>query len=160
MAKNNDNDSLISKNKKAYHDYQIVEEFEAGIVLQGSEVKSLRVHGCNLKDSHADIISTNGKEEIWLLNTHIPEYKNAGKFNHSPNRNRKLLLHKREIKKLIGGKERKGYTLIALAIYFTKKGLVKVKLGLCKGKTKSDKRQTIKEREWNIEKQRELKNNL
>lgn len=155
-----DDTGLISKNKKAYHDYNIEEEFEAGIALKGSEVKSLRVNGCNLKDSHADIFSTNGIEEIWLLNVHISEYKNSGKLNHKPDRKRKLLLHKREIKKLIGRKERKGYTLIALAIYFTKKGFVKVKLGLCKGKSKTDKRQTIKERDWNREKQRELKNNL
>lgn len=158
--KDNDNSLLISKNKKAYFDYEIIEEFEAGIALKGSEVKSLRVNGCNLKDSHADIFTTNGHEEIWLLNVHISEYKNSGQFNHNVNRKRKLLLHKREIKRLIGKKEQKGYTLIALAIYFNHKGLIKVKLGLCKGKTKSDKRQTIKDRDWKREKQRELKNNL
>ncbi len=155
-----DNSVLISKNKKAYHDYQVLEEFEAGIQLVGSEVKSLRENGCNLRDSHADIQYTNGTEEIWLLNVHISEYKNANRLNHTPNRKRKLLLHKREVKKLIGKKEKQGNTLIALAIYFNKKGYIKIKLGLCKGKNKADKRQTIKERDWNREKQREIKNNL
>lgn len=156
-----DNTGLISKNKKAYFDYQIVEQYEAGVALEGTEVKSLRTNGCNLKDSYADITNEDGNEEIWLTNLHIPQYKNAGeKMNHKTDRRRKLLLHKREIRKLMGKRDQKGFTLIALKIYFNKRGLVKVLLGLCKGKTKTDKRQTIKEREWNIQKQRELKNNL
>jgi len=128
--KKTDNYEVISKNKKATHDYFVHEEFEAGIMLEGSEVKSLRLNGCNLRDSHADVIVSGGNEEIYLMNLHIPEYKNAGAFNHKPNRHRKLLLHKREIKKLLGKKEQKGFTLIALVIYFNHKGYVKLKLGL------------------------------
>jgi SsrA-binding protein len=148
---------LIAKNKKAYHDYFVEDEIECGIILVGSEVKSLRINKCNLRDSHADIRTKNGVEEIWLQNVHIPEYKFAGRFNHKPKHDRKLLLHKKEIKKLIGKKEQKGYTLIPLSIYFNNRGLVKVKLGLCKGKTKYDKRQVLKDRDWDRQKQRMLK---
>jgi len=155
-----ENYHIISQNKKATHDYFVQEEYEAGIVLSGSEVKSLRLNGANLRDSHADVIVRDGVEELYLMNFHIPEYKNAGNFNHKPNRNRKLLLHKREIKKLLGKKEQKGFTLIALVIYFNHKGYVKLKLGLCKGKTKYDKRESLKQKDWNRQKQRELKNNF
>ncbi len=150
---------LIIKNKKAYFDYEILEEYEAGIILQGSEVKSLRNGQCNVTDAYADIITANnGEEEVWLKNFHISEYKNAGKYNHKPTRERKLLLHKREIKKLIGKIKQKGFSLIPLELYFNNKGLVKLKLGLGRGKSKYDKRETIKEKDWQREKQRNFKN--
>lgn len=161
MAKKVPTDTgLIAKNKKAYFDYSILEEFEAGIALQGSEVKSLRINSCNFADSHAFVRSENNSDEVFLQNLNIPEYKNARNFNHKPNRERKLLLHKREIKKLLGSLKQKGLTLIPLSIYFNKKGLVKIKLGLCKGKNKSDKRETIKQREWDRDKKRILKGQM
>lgn len=148
---------VIAKNKKAYFDYEIIEEYEAGMVLCGSEVKSLRINGCSIVDSHADLRSESGSEELFLVNLNIPEYKNAKNYNHKPRRERKLLLHKREIKKLIGKIKQKGFTLIPLIIYFNTKGIVKVKVGLGRGKNKADKRETIKEREWKREKAREMK---
>jgi len=155
--KENEN-GLIAKNRKAYFDYQILEEIEVGIALLGSEVKSLRVNSCNITDSYADIRTINANNEIILLNLHISEYKGAKNFSHTPLRERKLLLHKREIKKLIGKIKLKGQTLIPLSIYFNKKGFVKIKLGVCVGKNKGDKREVIKQREWSREKKRVLKN--
>lgn len=158
MEKEQQETGLIAKNRKAYFSYQIIEDFEAGIVLTGSEVKSLRVNGCNITDAYADVrYNEKGAEELFLLNLHISEYKNAGKLNHEPRRVRKLLISKKEIKKLIGKLEQKGYTLVPLSIYFTRKGFVKVRMGLGKGKNDQDKRQTIKNREWNRQKSRELK---
>jgi SsrA-binding protein len=149
---------LIAKNRKAYYNYSIIEELEAGIVLKGSEVKSLRKNSCNITDSYADVrFNEKQKPEVWLLNLNISEYKNAGALNHSPLRPRKLLLEKKEINKLIGKLEQKGYTLIPLIIYFNNRGLVKVKMGLGKGKAEYDKRESIKQREWNREKQRQLR---
>ena len=150
----------IVKNKRAYHDYHIEDEYEAGIALMGSEVKSLRYGGCNIVDSHADIRKNKDKEEIYLTNLYISPYKNAASYGHKSVRDRKLLLHRREIKKLIGKIKQKGYTLIPLSIYFNNKGIAKVKLGLCKGKTKYDKRQDIKEKDWKRNKERLLKENL
>ncbi|HCR85387.1 MAG TPA: SsrA-binding protein [Alphaproteobacteria bacterium] len=148
---------IIAKNKKAYFDYEILEEFEAGIMLAGSEVKSLRVNGCTIVDSHADLRSGAGTEELFLTNLQIPEYKGAKNFTHKPRRERKLLLHKREIRKLIGKIKLKGLTIIPLLIYFNHKGLVKITLGLGRGKNKADKREVIKEREWKRDKAREMK---
>ncbi len=149
---------LITKNRKANFEYEVAEDFDAGIVLQGSEVKSLRLNGCNIADAYADIrTSASGSEELWLVNLSIPEYKYGGKFNHKPDRLRKLLLHKREIKKLIGKIKQKGFTLIPLEIFFNDKGIAKIKIGLCKGKSKHDKRETIKERDWQREKSRNMK---
>jgi SsrA-binding protein len=149
---------LVAKNRKAYHDYHIEEEYEAGIALMGSEVKSLRLGRCNITDAHGDLRTRDGSEELYLVNLHISEYRNANKFGHKATRPRKLLLHKREIKRLIGKVEQKGYTLIPLSIYFNNRGLAKVKLGLCKGKTNYDKRQDIKDKDWKREKERMLKN--
>lgn len=146
--------NIAAQNRKARHDYNILEEYEAGICLNGTEVKSLRTGKANIVDAYADIRD----DAVWLLNSYIPEYKNASNYyNHNPRRERKLLLHKREIKKLFGKVKEKGLTLIALSIYFNKKGLAKVKLALCSGKTKYDKRQTIKERDWQRQKSRTLK---
>ncbi len=133
---------VVCQNKKAFHDYFIEERFEAGIVLVGSEVKSLRQGKAHLKDSYASI--RNG--EIFLLKTHISPYLQADKFTQpEPDRKRKLLLHKREVQKLIGKTKEKGYTLIPTKIYF-KNGKAKVELGLAKGKRMYDKRETLKKK--------------
>lgn len=129
-------------NRKARYDYEIEEEYEAGIVLTGTEIKSIREGKVNIKDSYAIIRN----EEIFLLNTHISSYEKGNIFNHEEDRTRKLLMHKQEIKKLNNKLILEGYTLIPLKIYFVK-GKAKVLLGLCKGKKNYDKRETIKERE-------------
>lgn len=134
---------LVSQNRKAYHDYFIEETIEAGIMLTGAEVKSLRAGKANLKDSYARIKDS----EIFLVNTHISQYTKADGFTHpDPERTRKLLLHKREITRLLGKTREKGYTLIPTKLYF-KDGKAKVELGLAKGKTFYDKREDIKKRD-------------
>ncbi len=133
---------IITKNKKAYHDFFILETFEAGIVLKGTEVKSVKQGKINLKDSYAKV--KNG--EIFLFNAHISQYKHGNLFNHEPTRTRKLLLHKKEIDRITGKINEKGLTLIPLKV-FIKKGLVKIELGLGKGKKTHDKREEIKRRD-------------
>lgn len=129
-------------NREAKYNYFILEEIECGIVLTGTEIKAIRNSKINLKDSYAVI----RKNEVFLLNTHISEYKEGNIFNHSPRRTRKLLLHKSEIIKLNNKVNQEGLTLIPLKLYF-KKNKVKILLGLCKGKKNFDKRETIKERD-------------
>ena len=143
---------IIAQNKKARHDYFVTEAMEVGIVLVGSEVKSLRAGRCSIKESFADVSGG----EIFLLNANINEYAGANQFNHEPTRRRKLLLHKKQMQKLIGAIKRKGITLVPLSIYF-KRGLVKVEMGIVEGKKKEDKRQSIKDREWKREQARLLK---
>jgi len=134
---------IVTQNRKAFHDYFIEETIEAGIMLTGTEVKSLRAGKANLKDSYARIKG----EEIFLVNTHISPYSQADGFKqHEPERTRKLLLHKKEIIRLMGKTREKGYTLIPTKIYF-KAGKAKVELGLAKGKTFYDKRESIKKRD-------------
>jgi SsrA-binding protein len=134
---------LITTNRRARFDYYVEDKVEAGIVLTGTEVKSLREASAQLSDSYA--IGKNG--ELWLFNAQIPPYKPAGPLgNHDPKRSRKLLLHKREIDKLSEAQQKAGYALIPLSMYF-KDGRVKIELGLCKGKTAYDKRDSIAERE-------------
>ena len=140
---------IISNNRKAKFNYFFTEFFEAGIVLKGSEVKSLRDGKVNIAESYA--FDHNG--EIYLVNSHIPSYKQSSYNDHDPNRNRKLLLTKREINKLIGRVNREGYTLIPTKIYF-KKGKAKIEIAVAKGKRQYDKRQTKKKRDWNREKAR------
>lgn len=137
---------IAVQNRRARYDYHIEEEFEAGLMLVGTEVKSLRTGQANLTDAYAEV----GKDgAVWLINCYIPEYNKAMKgLNHNSRRERKLLLHEREIKRLMGKVQAKGYTLIPLDIHFNKKGIAKVKLGLAKGKTNYDKRQSEKEKEW------------
>ncbi|MBI2400534.1 MAG: SsrA-binding protein SmpB [Deltaproteobacteria bacterium] len=131
---------IVTQNRKAFHDYFIEETFEAGVMLTGTEVKSLRAGKANLKDSYARIKDG----EIYLLNTHISPYSLADGFKqHEPERTRKLLLHKKEIMKLLGKTREKGYTLVPTKIYF-KDGKAKVEIGLAKGKTSYDKRDSIK----------------
>ncbi len=133
---------IITTNKKAYHDFFILETFEAGIVLKGTEVKSVKQGKINLKDSYAKI--KNG--EIFLFNAHISHYKHGNLFNHEPTRTRKLLLRKREIARIAGKVNEKGLTLVPLKVYL-KKGLIKIELGLGKGKKTHDKREEIKRRD-------------
>lgn len=147
----------IGVNRKAHYDYEIIDTLEAGMVLFGTEVKSLRSNKVNLTDSYAGLTADN---EVFLYQMGIPKYSMANLTNHEPKRNRKLLLKKREIQKLIGALKKSGYSLIPLKIYFNEKGFVKISLGLGKGKKNIDKRETIKEREWNREKSRILKNSF
>lgn len=140
---------IICNNRKAKFNYFFNEFFEAGIVLNGSEVKSLRDGKANISEAYA--IDEQG--EIFLLNSHIPSYKESSYNNHDPKRNRKLLLNKREINKLIGKVNREGYTLIPTKLYF-KKGRAKIEIALAKGKRHYDKRQVKKKRDWNREKAR------
>lgn len=146
------NQKTICQNRKAWHDYEIQEAYEAGLVLQGSEVKSLREGRANLKDSYAGVKGG----EIYLYNFHISPYPQAGPFNHDPLRPRKLLLHKREIKKLLGKTTEKGLTLVPLRVYFSR-GLAKVELALAKGKKLYDKREELKRRAAKMELERSLK---
>ena len=134
--------SSLCQNRKATFNYEILEKIEAGIVLVGSEVKSLRDGKGNLADSYAHFKD----DELWLLNAHISHYPSANQFNHEPNRPRKLLLTRREIDRLIGKLQEKGLTLIPMSLYL-KKGRVKVELGLGRGKKVYDKRESIKKRE-------------
>ncbi len=145
-------DTAVATNRKAYHDYFIEDSFEAGIVLQGTEVKSLRLGLANLSDSYA-IIRNN---EAFLFNANIGVYPYGNIMNHDPLRTRKLLMHRDEIRKLVGKMTQKGYTLIPLKIYFTR-GKAKVQIGLAKGKKAFDKRETIKEKESKREVERMVK---
>ena len=140
---------IISKNRKARFNYFFKEFFEAGIVLKGSEVKSLREGKANISESYA--LDENG--EIYLVNSHIPSYKESSYNNHNPRRSRKLLLNKREINKLIGRINREGFTLIPTKLYF-KKGKAKIEIAVAKGKKQYDKRHVKKQRDWNREKAR------
>jgi SsrA-binding protein len=143
----------VATNRKAFHDYFIEERFEAGIMLQGTEVKSLREGRVNLQDSYASVRGS----EVFLHQCHISPYSHGNMMNHDPTRVRKLLLHKSEIHKLLGKTQQKGLTLIPLRIYFSKRGYAKVELGLAKGKKLYDRRETIKAREAGREVQRAIK---
>ncbi len=132
----------IARNKRARHDYELLESWEAGLVLVGTEVKSLRAGKGNINDSYG--IVSNG--EVFLLNLHIAQYSHAGRDNHEPTRTRKLLLHRREIRRLIGGVERKGLTLVPLELYF-RGGRAKVRIALGRGKQAHDKRADLKQRD-------------
>ncbi|MDR1551742.1 MAG: SsrA-binding protein SmpB [Holosporaceae bacterium] len=144
----------IGFNRRANYDYEILEKIEAGIVLRGSEVKSLRVNRVSLTDAYAGL----SKDcEVFMYQMHIPEYGLANRMNHDPKRTRKLLLRKRQIRHLIGQLKKGGYTLVPISIYFNEKGFVKISLGMGRGKKTIDKRATIKQREWNREKARLLK---
>ena len=141
------------KNKKAYHLYQVEDEIEAGLSLQGSEVKSIREGNVNMGDSFVRPFG----DELFLVNLHISPYKQGGYANHDPLRRRKLLLHRREIKRLSGRVRERGFTLVPLKIYFNKRGFAKVLVGLCRGKRQYDRREGIKKRDAQREIERELK---
>ena len=144
---------IAADNRKARHLYHIEEEYEAGIALQGTEVKSLRSGEANIRESYAE--EKNG--ELWLVNAHIPEFSHGNRFNHQPRRPRKLLMHKREINRLGGSVQREGMTLVPLRLYFNDKGRAKILLGLGKGKKLHDKREAEKQRDWNRQKARLMK---
>lgn len=140
-------------NRKVYHDYFIDEVYEAGIVLTGTEIKSVRQGNCNIKDCYGIIRN----HEVYLLNMFVSPYKEGNLFNHEETRNRKLLLHKKEIKKLEDAVQMKGLTLIPIKLYF-KDNILKVSLGVCRGKKDYDKRESIKERDMKREALRNIKN--
>lgn len=148
-----ENQKIIAQNKKARHDYHILDTLEAGIVLLGSEVKSCRQGSVNLKDSYARI----DQNEIYLINAHISPYTFANRFNHDPLRRRKLLFHRQEIRKLLGKLKEKGQSLIPLKLYFNGRGRVKVALALAKGKKNYDRREDIKKRDMKRDAEKELK---
>ena len=152
MAEKKQTGKIIAQNKKAWHDYFVDEKYEAGIALFGTEVKSIRAGAVNLKDSYCSI--KNG--ELFMLGVHISPYEKGNIFNREPRRERKLLMHKREIMKINGMLTQKGYTLVPLSLYFSGKN-VKVELGLCRGKKLYDKRDTIAKKEVNREIDRKMK---
>ena len=148
------NQKLIADNKKARYNYFIEEEIECGIVLEGSEVKSMRNGRVSILESYANI----EQQQLWLINCHVPNYENAKTFNHVERRRRKLLVKKRELLKLIKKKGREGMTLGPLKLYFNEAGIAKILIGIGKGKKNVDKRETEKKRDWNIQKGRLLRN--
>jgi SsrA-binding protein len=144
---------VVAENRKARFNYAIEDTLEAGIALTGTEVKSIRNGKSTIAESYAD--PKNG--EIWLINANIPEYLQANRFNHEPKRPRKLLLHRKQINKLMGAVERQGMTLVPLKMYFNERGRIKLQLALAKGKQLHDKRDTEKKRDWSREKGRILR---
>jgi len=145
-----DKAKTVAENRRARFEYFIEDVFEAGIALSGTEVKSLRFGEGSIAEAYAYV----NDGQAWLVNANIPEFSHGNRFNHEPKRQRKLLLHAREIEKMIGAVERKGMTLIPLSVYFNAKGRAKVELALAKGKQTHDKRQTIKDRDWQRDKAR------
>ena len=146
---------IIAANNRANYNFTISNKIEAGIVLTGSEVKSLRTNTGSIRGSY--IIEQNG--ELWLSNSFIKKYQNSNENNYDPSRKRKLLVTKREFDKISGSVKQGGFTIIPLSLYFSDKGFAKLSCGIAKGKKKIDKRESIKQRDWNIKKQRLLKNN-
>jgi SsrA-binding protein len=149
-AKDEKKPKIVADNRKARFNYFIDETFEAGVSLTGTEVKSLRQGKATIAEAYAD--ARDG--EIWLINSNIPEYLQANRFNHTPKRPRKLLLHKNQINKLVGAVEREGMTLIPLKLYFNERGRAKLELALARGKKLYDKRDTEKKRSWDRERGR------
>jgi SsrA-binding protein len=140
----------VAQNRRAFHEYFVEEKIEAGLALQGSEVKSLREGRATIGEAHAAEMGG----ELWLFNAYIPEYKGANRFNHEVRRPRKLLLRRREVDRLMGAVQRKGMTLVPLQLYFNDRGWAKVELGLAKGKQLHDKRASEKDRDWQRQKER------
>lgn len=148
-----DKKKVVAENRRARFDYAIEDRFEAGIALTGTEVKSLRFGEGSIAEAYAEVKG----EEVWLINSNVPEFSHGNRFNHEPRRPRKLLLHEREIGKLHGAVAREGMTLVPLSVYFNGRGRAKVELALAKGKKAHDKRETIKERDWKREAARLLR---
>ncbi len=154
MAKDkNPNLKTIADNRKARFSYEVLDTLEAGLVLTGTEVKSLREGQANIQESYASIEGG----EFWLINSYIPEYFAGNRFNHEPRRKRKLLISRREMARLGQSIEREGMTLVPLKLYFNERGLAKLQLAVARGKKLHDKRETSKQRDWNREKARLLK---
>lgn len=148
-----ENGTLIAENRRARFDYAVEETFEAGLQLLGTEVKSLRLGKANIAESYVDVEGN----EAWLINANIPIYEPAAQFNHTPTRNRRLLLKRKEINQLIGETQRKGRTIVPLKIFFNKRGLVKLLIGVATGKQAHDKREVKKKRDWQKQKARILR---
>jgi SsrA-binding protein len=155
-AKPDSNQRVVAHNRKARFNYELGETFEAGIALTGTEVKSLRTGKATIAESYAD--ARGG--ELWLVNANISEYLQGGRFNHPPKRVRKLLLHRRQINKVMGAVEREGMTLVPLKLYFNEKGRAKIELALARGKKLHDKRETEKKRSWDRERSRLLRSKV
>ena len=156
MAKKpeNKNYKVVAENRRARYDYAIEDDLEVGIILEGPEVKSLRTGQSNIADSYASV----DDGELWLTNAYIAPYEQA-MFSHEPRRKRKLLVSRKELSKLWSATRREGMTLVPLVMYFNDRGLVKLKIGIAKGKKNHDKRQTDAKRDWNRQKQRLLRQN-
>src|SRR5688572_4990285 len=149
-----DKAKIVAENRRARYDYFVEERFEAGIQLQGTEVKSLRGGEGSIAESYATVDG----EEVYLINASIPQYKSGSWMNHEPRRPRRLLLKRREINKLTGAIQRQGLTLVPLSVYFNSSGKAKIEIALARGKKAHDKRDTIKERDWKREQGRLLRN--
>ncbi|MBY6157629.1 SsrA-binding protein SmpB [Pseudooceanicola nitratireducens] len=152
-TKSDPNYKVIAENRRARFDYAIEEDIECGIILEGSEVKSLRQGGSNIAESYATV----DEGELWLVNSYIAPYEQAKMFKHEERRRRKLLVSRKELSKLWQATARKGMTLVPLVLYFNHRGMAKIKLGIAKGKKNHDKRDTNAKRDWNRQKQRLLK---
>ena len=151
--KTDPNYKVIAENRRARYDYAIEDDLECGVVLHGSEVKSLRTGGTNIADSYANVEDG----ELWLINSYIAPYEQAKTWGHEERRKRKLLVSKKELSRLWNETQRKGMTLVPLVIYFNHKGIAKLKIGIAKGKKNQDKRATEAKRDWNRQKQRLLR---
>jgi SsrA-binding protein len=149
-------DRYAAQNRRARHDYLITDTLEAGLVLHGTEVKVLRTGQASIAESYAD----EAGGELFLVNANIPEYGSSSHFNHEPRRKRKLLLHRKEMNKLLGAIKRDGVTIVPLSIYFNERGRAKVELGLARGKRKADKRQAEKDRDWQRDRARIMKSGM
>lgn len=147
------NGRLIADNRKARHNYEFIDTLEAGLVLTGTEVKALRAGKANIGESYA---AAEGGE-LWLINAHIPEYTEANRFNHNPRRRRKLLLHRKEMVRLINAVDREGMTIVPNRLYFNERGTAKLQVALAKGRKTHDKRRAVKERDWKREQARLLR---
>ncbi len=151
--KKDPNSKLIAENRKARHNYAIEDDLEVGLVLEGSEVKSLRQGGANIAESYATVEDG----ELWLINSYIAPYEQAGRWGHEPRRKRKLLAHRREIDRLWNATRREGMTIVPLRLYFNDKGRAKLRLGIARGKKLADKRETERRRDWQRQKARLLR---
>jgi len=152
-AKTDENYKVVAENRRARYDYAIEEDLEVGIVLEGSEVKSLRQGGANIAESYATV----DEGELWLVNSYIAPYEQAKMFKHEERRRRKLLVSRKELSRLWNATARKGMTIVPLVLYFNHRGMAKMKIGIAKGKKNHDKRDTSAKRDWNRQKQRLLK---
>ncbi|MHA6685232.1 SsrA-binding protein SmpB [Mesorhizobium sp. A556] len=153
VRKSDPNSKVAAENRKARFNYEVLDTLETGLVLSGTEVKSLRGGHANIQDSYASVEGG----EIWLINSYLPEYLQANRFNHEPRRRRKLLVSKREMARLSHSIERDGMTLVPLKLYFNERGRAKLLLAVARGKKLHDKRETEKQRDWNREKGRLIK---
>lgn len=147
--------NIAAENRKARFHYEIIDTLETGMVLTGTEIKSLREGRSTIAEAYA----TEEGGELWLINSYVPEYLQANRFNHVPKRRRKLLVHKKQLNRLAGAVQRDGMTLVPLKIYFNDRGMAKLELAVARGKNAPDKREAEKERDWNRQKQRLMKEN-